>query len=168
MPKQSPAKRRRNFEEVALGYSEEQAVAEAERCLQCKNAPCMAGCPVEIDIPAFIQKIKERKFAEAAKILKQKNALPAICGRVCPQEDQCEKVCILEKTGEPVAIGRLERFIADWEAAHPEEAEEMQAEMRKTECEIENRQTGSPGKVAVIGSGPSGLTVAGDLAKLCY
>ena len=114
MPKQEPKLRAGNFDEVALGYTEDMAVIEASRCLECKTKPCIQGCPVEIDIPGFIGKIKDRNFAGAARILKDKNALPAICGRVCPQEDQCEKVCVLGKKDDPVAIGRLERFAADW------------------------------------------------------
>ncbi|MBN1903137.1 NADPH-dependent glutamate synthase [Candidatus Sumerlaeota bacterium] len=164
MPKQIPKVRAKNFDEVALGYSEETAVIEARRCLQCKNKPCVAGCPVEIDIPAFILKIRERDFKAAAKILKDKNALPAICGRVCPQEDQCEKACILGKKSQPVAIGRLERFVADWEAEHPDQSEKVENASPKSAIQKKNL----PGKAAVIGAGPSGLTVAGDLAKLSY
>ena len=115
MPEQPPQERVKNFKEVPLGYSEDQAVEEATRCIQCKNRPCIEGCPVEIDIPDFIGLIAERKFVEAARKMKEKNALPAVCGRVCPQEVQCEGKCTLGKKNEPVAIGRLERFIADWE-----------------------------------------------------
>ena len=161
MPKQEPSVRARNFKEVALGYTEEMAVAEASRCLQCKDKPCIAGCPVEIDIPAFIKKVSERDFEGAALILKQKNALPAVCGRVCPQEDQCEKVCVLGKKDEPVAIGRLERFVADWEAEH------LKGEGTSAIEKVQERRE-TPGSVAIIGSGPAGLTVAGDLAKLGY
>jgi len=168
MPKQEPGVRAHNFNEVALGYSEEQAEIEADRCLQCKNKPCVAGCPVEIDIPAFILKIKDRDFEGAARILKDKNALPAVCGRVCPQEDQCEKTCVLAKTGQPVAIGRLERFAADWEAAHLEHPEQEKAASEKEACELQQNSNASPGSVAVVGSGPSGLTLAGDLARMCY
>ncbi|MGQ9811245.1 MAG: dihydropyrimidine dehydrogenase, partial [bacterium] len=115
MPRQDPQVRRHNFKEVALGYSEEQAVAEAQRCLSCKKSPCVGGCPVEIDIPGFVSLIAQRRFEEAIDRIREKNSLPAICGRVCPQEDQCEKACVLGKKYEPVAIGRLERFAADYE-----------------------------------------------------
>lgn len=152
IPKQSPEVRIRNFNEVALGYNEEQAVAEANRCLQCKNAPCVKGCPVEIDIPAFIKLIRERNFEAAIKKIKEKNSLPAICGRVCPQEEQCQKYCTLGKTGDPVSIGRLERFVADWERERGFNIPEIPASTGKA--------------VAVVGSGPAGLTVAADLAKL--
>ncbi|RJQ26076.1 MAG: NADPH-dependent glutamate synthase [Peptococcaceae bacterium] len=152
MPAQDPKKRAGNFNEVALGYSEDQVVAEANRCLQCKNAPCSRGCPVEIDIPAFIKLAAERDFAGAIRKNKEKNALPAVCGRVCPQESQCEEVCTLGKKHEPVAIGRIERYIADWELANG----------------LLPRETAPPTgkKVAVVGSGPAGLTCAADLAKL--
>jgi len=152
IPKQPPEVRRRNFNEVALGYTEEQAVAEANRCLQCKKPQCIQGCPVEIDIPAFIRLIRERKFEEAIKKVKEKNSLPAICGRVCPQENQCQKFCVLGKIGDPVSIGRLERFVADWELKRGLEAPEKPEPTGK--------------KVAVIGAGPAGLTAAADLAKL--
>ena len=118
MPSQEPKQRGRNFQEVALGYSPEDAAAEASRCIHCPKEPCVAGCPVEIDIPAFIKLIAEENFAEAAAKIKEKNSLPAICGRVCPQENQCEGVCTLGKRGEPIAIGALERFAADWERLH--------------------------------------------------
>jgi len=150
MPEQKPKVRARNFDEVPFGYSPETAMLEASRCIQCKNPGCMTGCPVEIDIPAFIDKVKEGDFAGAIAKLKEKNALPAVCGRVCPQEVQCEKVCILGKKGEPVAIGRLERFAADWERA-------------QGEVSIPETEASTGKKVAVVGSGPSGLTVAGDL-----
>jgi len=152
MPEQPPEERIKNFKEVPLGYSEEQAVEEATRCIQCKNRPCVTGCPVEIDIPDFIALIAQRKFVEAARKMKEKNALPAICGRVCPQEVQCESKCTLGKKFEPVAIGRLERFIADWER-------------EKGMVQIPPRPAPQGKKVAVIGSGPAGLTVAADLAK---
>ena len=152
MPKQKPEVRRRNFNEVALGYTEEQAIAEANRCLQCPKPQCVQGCPVEIDIPAFIKFIREGKFDEAVKKIKEKNSLPAICGRVCPQEEQCQKLCVLGKVGNPVSIGRLERFVADLERA------------RGDEVSANVSPTGK--KVAVIGAGPAGLTVAADLAKL--
>ncbi len=152
MPSQDPVQRARNFDEVTLGYSEEAVVAEAKRCLQCKNAPCRRGCPVEVDIPAFIALVAKRDFAGAIKKLKEKNALPAVCGRVCPQESQCEKYCTLGKKHEPVAIGRIERFCADWELANGVLPQEVEPPTGK--------------KVAVVGSGPSGLTCAADLAKL--
>ncbi len=154
MPKQELEKRVHNFNEVALGYSEEQAVAEAKRCLQCPQPKCMEGCPVEIDIPAFIQMISERKFDEAIKKVKEKNSLPAICGRVCPQEEQCQENCVMGKAGDPVSIGRLERFVADYE-------------MRKN-VEFPAKQSPTGKKVAIIGAGPAGLTAAADLAKLGY
>lgn len=143
-----------NFEEVCLGYNEEEAVAEAERCLNCKNAKCVTGCPVSIDIPAFINEVKNRNFEKAYQIISQASALPAVCGRVCPQESQCEGQCIRGIKGEPVSIGKLERFVADWARENgikPKKAEKMNGR-----------------KVAVIGSGPAGLTCAGDLAKLGY
>ncbi len=151
---QEPKVRATNFEEVCYGYNEEEAVKEAERCLNCKNAQCIKGCPVSIDIPAFIQKVKERDFAAAFEILSASSALPAVCGRVCPQESQCEGKCIRGIKGEPIAIGKLERFVADWareKGLKPKKAEKMNGR-----------------KVAVIGSGPAGLTCAGDLAKLGY
>lgn len=159
MRRQDPRERVRNFNEVALGYSEEEAVEEAARCLQCKKPVCISGCPVEIDIPAFISLIKERDFMGAARKLKEMNCLPAMCGRVCPQEDQCEKVCLLTKvkgkegTAEPCAIGRLERFAADYEAA-------------QGEVGVPDKPPSTGKRVAVVGSGPAGLTVAGDLAMI--
>jgi glutamate synthase (NADPH/NADH) small chain len=155
MPEQPPQERVKNFKEVPLGYSEDQAVEEATRCIQCKNRPCVEGCPVEIDIPDFIALIAERKFVEAARKMKEKNALPAVCGRVCPQEVQCESKCTLGKKNEPVAIGRLERFIADWERENKM-------------VQIPPRPAPRGKKVAVVGSGPAGLTVAADLAKLGF
>lgn len=155
MPEQPAEERSKNFSEVALGYTVEDALQEASRCLQCKKPPCVAGCPVEIDIPGFISKIKEEDFDGAVKVLKDKNSLPAICGRVCPQEVQCEKLCVMGKRNEPVAIGRLERFTADWE---------METGVKEPERpEVDSRK-----KVAVIGAGPAGLTAAGDLAKAGY
>lgn len=149
--REQPAKERtRNYDEVPYGYSEQEAIQEATRCLQCKKPTCVQGCPVEIDIPGFIDFIANGDFQSAIKRLKEKNVLPAVCGRVCPQEDQCEKLCVLAKKFEPVAIGRLERFAADWEAQHGE------APIPKMP-----RPTGK--KVAIIGAGPGGLTVAGDL-----
>jgi glutamate synthase (NADPH/NADH) small chain len=152
MPKQPPHERIRNFNEVALGYSEEQAIMEAERCLQCANPQCIMGCPVEIDIPAFIKLLREGRFREAVMKIKEKNSLPAVCGRVCPQEDQCQKNCTLGKRGDPVQIGRLERFLADWE--------------RKHGVELPEGKPSTGRRVAVVGSGPAGLTVAGELVKL--
>jgi glutamate synthase (NADPH/NADH) small chain len=150
MPEQEPKVRIRNYKEVPFGYTPETAMLEASRCIQCKNPSCRTGCPVEIDIPAFINRIKEGDFQGAINKLKEKNVLPAVCGRVCPQELQCEKVCILGKKGEPVAIGRLERFAADWERA-------------QGEVSIPEKGAPTGKRVAVVGSGPSGLTVAGDL-----
>ena len=155
MPVQAPAVRAHNFIEVALGYDEETAVAEAARCLHCKVPQCRKGCPVAVDIPAFIGKIKERDFTGALLKIKETNALPAVCGRVCPQENQCEKHCILAKKGEAVAIGRLERFAADTY---------MAKDLPIKPVEYDEKAL----KVAVIGSGPSGLSCAGDLAKRGY
>ena len=152
MPKQDPKERACNFNEVALGYPEEQVVAEAERCLQCGKATCVEGCPVEIDIPIFIQLIKERKFGEAIRKIKEKNSLPAICGRVCPQEGQCQANCTLGKVGDPISIGRLERFVADWE--------------RERGYQNPQRPPPTGKRVAIVGAGPAGLTAAADLAKL--
>ena len=155
MPAQDPAVRVHNFDEVALGYDEDTAVAEAERCLHCKVPQCRKGCPVAVDIPAFIEKIKARDFDGAIAKIKETNALPAICGRVCPQENQCEKFCILAKRGESVGIGRLERFVADRELAQEKEVKPV-------------AYAADAQKVAVIGAGPSGLSCAGDLAKRGY
>lgn len=152
MPKQDPKERIKNFNEVARGYTSEMAVEEALRCLNCKNPQCRKGCPVEIDIPAFIKLIKEKKFDESIRKIKEKNALPAICGRVCPQEEQCQKFCVLGIKGEPVAIGRLERFAADYE--------------REKGINTVEKYGSVGGKIAVIGSGPAGLTVAAELAKM--
>ncbi|MBW1721780.1 MAG: NADPH-dependent glutamate synthase [Deltaproteobacteria bacterium] len=150
MPEQEPEVRRRNFKEVPLGYTPELAMKEAERCLQCKKPSCMEGCPVSVNIPEFIKFIKEGDFTKAIRKIWERNALPAVCGRVCPQEIQCEGKCILGKKGEPVAIGNLERFVADWERVNG-----------KGELPPKASPTGK--KVAVVGSGPAGLTVAGDL-----
>jgi glutamate synthase (NADPH/NADH) small chain len=155
MPEQDPKVRARNFDEVALGYSEEAAVAEAARCLNCKIPQCRKGCPVQVDIPAFISHMKEKDFAGAIAKIKESNGLPAVCGRVCPQENQCEKYCVLAKKGESVAIGRLERFAADTSLAAGETITPIEY--------AADAQT-----VAVIGSGPAGLSAAGDLAKLGY
>ena len=151
---QDPKVRATNFEEVCLGYNEEEAVAEAERCLNCKKPMCVSGCPVNINIPAFIEQVKNRDFEKAAQIIAESSSLPAVCGRVCPQETQCEGKCILGIKGEPVAIGKLERFVADWAREH--NIEPIPAKEKKGK------------KVAVIGSGPAGLTCAGDLAKMGY
>jgi len=153
MPEQDPKARIRNFDEVPLGYTEEMAVAEAKRCIQCKKPLCIGGCPVDVDIPGFIKLIAEGDFIGAARRLKEANILPAVCGRVCPQEDQCEKICVLGKKGEPVAIGRLERFAADYERES--------GNITVPEIAL---STGK--KVAVVGAGPAGLTIAGDLVKL--
>jgi glutamate synthase (NADPH/NADH) small chain len=153
MPEQKPEERRKNFDEVPYGYSEETAMLEAKRCLQCKKPKCLTGCPVEIDIPSFIYLVAEGHHWEAIQKIKETNSLPAVCGRVCPQEDQCEKYCIVGKKGEPVAIGRLERFLADFEHTSGKVAKPKLAP-----------PTGK--KVAVVGSGPAGLTVAGDLARM--
>jgi len=152
MPKQKPEVRARNFDEVALGYSEEQTLAEASRCLQCPKPQCVPGCPVEVPIPEFIKLITECKFEDAIKKVKEKNSLPAICGRVCPQEDQCQKGCVVGKAGNPVSIGRLERFVADYELS------------RGVDSPALPPSTGM--KVAVIGAGPAGLTCAADLARM--
>ena len=152
--KQAPKERIKNFDEVALGLSEEEAVSEASRCIQCKKAPCVSGCPVEIDIPKFIDLVKNKKFIEAARSIKEKNNLPAVCGRVCPQEDQCEKVCTLKAKGAAISIGYLERFAADYAIEHEDKAV---PHIRKSGV-----------KVAVVGSGPAGLTAAADLAKAGY
>ena len=155
IPKQEPRERAGNFSEVALGYSLKQAQAEAGRCIECPKRNCVAGCPVDIDIPEFIRAIKENDIAQAASVIKKTNSLPGICGRVCPQETQCEAACVLDKKGAPIAIGRLERYVADWERAHPGRV-------------VLPGVTKSPsgGKVAVIGSGPAGLTAAAELARL--
>jgi glutamate synthase (NADPH/NADH) small chain len=155
MPRQDPKKRGKNFNEVALGYSLEQAKEEANRCIQCKKRNCVAGCPVEVDIPDFIQAIREGNMPEAVRILKSKNALPGICGRVCPQESQCESTCTLAKKEAPIAIGRLERFVADWERKN-----------MPAKDSTPPRPKPSGKKVAVVGSGPAGLTAAADLARL--
>ncbi|MCK4580057.1 MAG: NADPH-dependent glutamate synthase [Dehalococcoidia bacterium] len=157
MPKQEPEARAKSFTEVALGYTEEQAIEEASRCLQCPKPTCKEGCPVNVDIPEFVGAVAGRDMPEAVRILKSKNSLPGICGRVCPQEVQCEETCALAKKGAPVAIGRLERYVADWERGHPE-VTGKQKEARASKN----------GKVAVVGSGPAGLTCAAELARLGY
>jgi glutamate synthase (NADPH/NADH) small chain len=154
MPSQDPNVRNKNFEEVALGYTEEQALDEATRCLNCKNKPCMTGCPVMVHIPEFIAEVAKGDFETAYQIISNTSALPAVCGRVCPQESQCEKYCVRGKKGDPVGIGRLERFVADWHNAH------------STEAPAKPASNGH--RVAVVGSGPAGLTCAGDLARKGY
>ncbi|MBR4701876.1 MAG: NAD(P)-binding protein, partial [Oscillospiraceae bacterium] len=154
MPSQEPLVRAHNFNEVALGYTAEIAVEEAQRCLNCKNRPCVQGCPVNIAIPDFISKMKTGDFEGAYQIISQSSALPAVCGRVCPQESQCESKCTLGIKFEPVGIGRLERFAADWHNEHATEAPKMPAP--------------NGHKVAIVGAGPSGLTCAGDLARKGY
>jgi len=155
MPRQDPKLRARNFNEVALGYTAEQAQAEAERCIQCPKHSCMDGCPVEVDIPGFIKAIRDGDMPEAVRILKDKNSLPGICGRVCPQETQCEATCSLAKKEAPIAIGRLERYVADWERANMQSVNSPAPQ---------SSPTGK--RVAVVGSGPAGLTTAADLVKL--
>ena len=150
MPEQEPRVRAKNFLEVPTGYTPEMALKEAERCIECKKPGCVAGCPVEIDIPGFIKYMKAGEFTQSIRHIWQKNSLPAVCGRVCPQEIQCEGTCILAKKGDPVAIGNLERFVADWERESGTGALPPKAD-----------PTGK--RIAVVGSGPSGLTVAGDL-----
>ena len=151
---QDPKVRATNFEEVCLGYNEEEAVKEASRCLNCKNPRCMGKCPVSVPIPRFIEQVKNRNFEEAAKIIAEASALPAVCGRVCPQEKQCEGQCVLGIKGEAIAIGKLERFVADWSREHNVDLSQTAPKNGK--------------KVAVIGSGPAGIACAGDLAKLGY
>ncbi|WP_304966203.1 NAD(P)-binding protein, partial [uncultured Oscillibacter sp.] len=154
MPSQDPNVRNKNFQEVALGYTEEQALDEAARCLNCKNRACMQGCPVMVHIPEFIAEVAKGDFEAAYQIISNTSALPAVCGRVCPQETQCEMYCVRGKKGDPVGIGRLERFVADWHNAHCTEAPEKPAS--------------NGHRVAVVGSGPAGLTCAGDLARKGY
>ncbi len=151
---QDPKERIKNFNEVSFGYNEEEAVKEASRCLNCKKPMCVTNCPVSISIPKFIHCVKNRDFKEAARIIAESSALPAVCGRVCPQETQCEGKCVLGIKGEPIAIGKLERFVADWSREHDISFTDIKEKKNK--------------KVAVIGSGPSGLTCAGDLAKMGY
>lgn len=156
MPEQPAEVRNKNFAEVALGYTKEMAIDEAQRCLNCPKPRCIEGCPVNVEIPKFIKAVAEENFAETIKILKRKNSLPAVCGRVCPQENQCESKCVLGIKGESVAIGRLERFVADYAREHGLDG-------------VEAGELAPKGKkVAIVGSGPSGLTAAGDLAKLGY
>ncbi len=153
MPHQLPEVRNKNFDEVALGYTEEMAIEEAGRCLNCKNKPCVSACPVHVHIPAFIEKVASGDFEAAYRIITESNSLPAVCGRVCPQESQCESKCVRGIKGEPVAIGRLERFVADWHNARENKVE---------------RPVSNGHKVAVVGSGPAGLACAGDLARRGY
>jgi glutamate synthase (NADPH/NADH) small chain len=157
MKEQDPKERIKNFNEVPLGYTAEEAIAEASRCIQCKNSPCIKGCPAEIDIPGFIKAIREKRFDDAIFVVKTTNNLPAVCGRVCPQEDQCEKLCVFVRKGTPINIGNLERFAADWELRNV-------AATRKPK----NPTPGPLEKVAVVGSGPAGLACAADLAKQGY
>lgn len=154
MPSQDPVERSQNFKEVALGYTEEMAVDEAQRCLHCKNKPCVGGCPVRVKIPEFIEKVANRDFIGAYHVIHETSSLPAVCGRVCPQETQCESKCVRGIKGEPVAIGRLERFVADYYMQHGQD---------KLEVPEQNGH-----KVAIVGAGPAGLTCAGDLAKMGY
>ncbi|HPF88392.1 MAG TPA: NADPH-dependent glutamate synthase [Candidatus Limiplasma sp.] len=154
MPTQDPNVRNKNFNEVALGYTKEMAINEAKRCLGCKHKPCVSQCPVQIDIPAFIQKVAQDDMEGAYAILSADTSLPAVCGRVCPQETQCEQMCVRKKKGDSVGIGRLERFVADWHREHS--------------SELPQKPKSNGHKVAVVGAGPSGLTCAGDLAKLGY
>ncbi|MDD5455341.1 MAG: NAD(P)-binding protein, partial [Candidatus Ratteibacteria bacterium] len=163
--KKRPAKERiKNFDEVALGFGTEEAIAEAKRCLQCKKPVCIKGCPVQINIPKFIKEIAEGKFEEAIKTLKETNNLPGICGRVCPQETQCEMFCVLGKKGKPIDIGTLERFAADWDIKNQKTGDRRQ----KTDKRTPQPATRNPIKMAVIGSGPAGLTCASELAKMGY
>ena len=156
MPEQEPKIRARNFDEVTLGYTKEMAMKEAERCLNCKHKPCVAGCPVSVRIPEFIEEVAKGNFEIAYCIITSTNSLPAVCGRVCPQENQCESKCVLGIKGESVAIGRLERFVADY-------AREQGIDITKTDIDSSKDK-----KIAIVGSGPSGLTAAGDLAKMGY
>ena len=154
MPTQEPLVRAHNFSEVALGYTEAMALEEAQRCLDCKNMPCVGACPVNIRIPKFIEKVREGDFEEAYRIISETSTLPAVCGRVCPQERQCESKCVRGIKGEPVGIGRLERFVADWHNTYSSNTPKVDAP--------------NGHKIAIIGSGPAGLTCAGDLAKKGY
>ncbi|MEW5759025.1 MAG: NADPH-dependent glutamate synthase [Candidatus Omnitrophota bacterium] len=157
----------KNFEEVPLGYNEEEAIKEAARCLQCKNKPCISGCPVHIDIPLFIKLIQEKKFQEAVDVIHMTDSLPCVTGRVCPQEEQCQVVCIMNKIGEPISIGRLERFVADWDLANRENKKINQVPevLRKNICHEVARPRLGREKVAIVGSGPAGLTCAAELIK---
>lgn len=165
MPELAPQERIGSFEEVALGYTEEMALQEAARCIQCKNHACVAGCPVQVPIPEFIALMSERKYEEALQVIKSKNVLPGICGRVCPQESQCEAFCTMGKgkNSQPVGIGRLERFLADWDLEHAERTGTTTRQARQPAKEVAGRT-----KVAIVGSGPAGLTCAGELANRGY
>lgn len=154
IPEQDPNVRNKNFDEVSLGYTKEMAQEEAQRCLNCKNQPCVGGCPVGVRIPEFVQEVVKGDFESAYQIIKSTSSLPAVCGRVCPQETQCEQKCVRGIKGEPVGIGRLERFVADWHMQHGQEAEAKPASNGR--------------KVAIVGAGPAGLTCAGDLAAMGY
>lgn len=165
MPEQDPQVRSTNFKEVAEGYTPQMAVNEAMRCLKCRKKPCTKGCPVMVKIPEFIAKVAEGEFEEAYQIISETSALPAVCGRVCPQENQCEGFCVQGVLGEPVAIGRLERFVADWHAAHETESDEEEEE---TKSKPHQSNEAHKRKVAVVGAGPAGLTCAGDLAAKGY
>ncbi len=183
MPELDPVERSKTFDEVALGYNEEEAVLEARRCIQCPDKPCTGGCPVGVNIPQFVGQVAQGNFAEAYAIVKSANALPAVCGRVCPQESQCEGVCTRGRNGDPVGIGRLERFVSDWAFAHPDQAAQAIAERRAASAAAAKLTADAPAdapaepefampkvdlsskRVAVIGSGPASLTCAGKLAK---
>lgn len=167
MPTQDPEVRRRNFEEVSLGLTAEQAIAEAKRCLQCRHRPCVTGCPVEVPIPDFLALVAEGKFLEAEAKIKERNSLPAVCGRVCPQEIQCESRCVLARRGEPLAIGMLERFVADYALKHGEQPEKT-AELRAVNGKLDQVESPKGPAVAVVGSGPAGLSCAAELAKRGY
>jgi glutamate synthase (NADPH/NADH) small chain len=156
MPQQKPEVRAKNYDEVALGYTDELALQEAVRCIQCPKRPCVDGCPVNVDIPEFIKEIRDNNMTDAVEVLKGKNALPGVCGRVCPQESQCESFCSLGKRGAPIAIGRLERYVADWESKNSAMVDSLSKDLPPS--------TGK--RVAVIGSGPAGLTCAADLARM--
>ena len=157
MPEQEPFVRNKNWKEVALGYSEQDAISEAKRCLNCKNMPCVSGCPVGVKIPEFIKKVAEGDFEGAYHKIKETNSLPAVCGRVCPQENQCEHNCVRAVKGESVGIGRLERFVADYHREHASDSDGDAVKISEDAA-----------KVAIIGSGPAGLSCAGDLVKMGY
>ncbi|HOH54228.1 MAG TPA: NAD(P)-binding protein, partial [Fervidobacterium sp.] len=166
LPEQSPELRRKNFDEVAIGYTLELAQEEAKRCLQCKVPTCISGCPVGIDIPRFIKELVNENLEKSFRILKSYNYLPSICGRVCPQENQCEGSCLLNKLGKPVNIGALERFVADWAAANNvEENKEETERNNKISASLVNNKSN---KIAIIGTGPSGLTAASELGKIGF
>jgi len=162
MREQPVEQRIKNFDEVPLGYSEEEAIKEASRCLQCKNKPCVSGCPVGINIPEFIKLLREKKFQQGIDKIHETDSLPAVTGRVCPQEDQCQAVCVLKKVGEPISIGRLERFLSDWERKNRSKLKDLVSNIQKTSTSV------LKAKIAIIGSGPAGLACATDLAKMGY